>query len=79
MNAPNSTALSADTQVMNTAQLSKRTGIPAKTIRRYARQLDAIPVKGQTGWIFPDPIDAEDRLLAILRKRDAKRKPRSVK
>lgn len=64
---------------MSTRELSEATGIPAKTIRRYAAQLDAIPVKGQTGWIFPDPQDAEDRFLAILRKRDANRKPRKRK
>ena len=65
---------------MTTAELSKRTGVPVYTIRRMAHLLDALPVGGQVGYLVPDAVDAEERLLAELRKRHGKRrKPAKTK
>lgn len=51
---------------MTTKELSLKTGIPPSTIRRYAPELDGIPVGGRHGYEFPE--DAPKWLLALLRK-----------
>ncbi len=52
---------------MTTKELSAVTGVPCKTIRKFAPELDGVLVGGIHGYVFPK--DAPKHLLAILRQR----------
>lgn len=52
---------------ISTAELSDRTGVPVHTIRRMHDVLDAVPVGGNRGYLFP--ASAEVRLFTELRRR----------
>lgn len=52
---------------MTTKELSAVTGVPCKTIRKFALELDGILVGGVHGYIFPK--NAPKWLLALLRER----------
>lgn len=57
---------------MNLAKLANKTGVPERTIRRMAGEIGGVPVGGRVGYIFPDPVDAEERLFDKLRSRHIK-------
>lgn len=65
---------------MTTKQLHAVTGVPCKTIRRLARELDGVPIGGCHGYEFPK--DAPKWLRALLREKRGGaqwRKPKTKK
>jgi len=62
---------------MTTKELSEKTGVPLKTIRKLVGNLNGIYVGGRTGWILGD--DAERRLIQELNKRLFRRRGKGRK
>lgn len=58
---------------LTTAELSEETGVPVKTIRRYAIALGGIPVGGRHGFAFPKK--AIKQLPLLIAEDAKKRKP----